>query len=89
MKFSDICNNDSRRDAILNLSHRLKVARDEEEAADALAREASMRRMKIEQELCEIVRVVCIGCDAQIDSVTVNQEEEPNEVHGTRDARGG
>lgn len=61
MQFAEISANDNRQSSILNLAHRLYLARLEEQAADKLAREASARRMKIEADLCDFVGYVVEG----------------------------
>ena len=58
MMFFEICEHDSHKETILNISHKLFVARREEQIAHQMAQEATEKRMKIEEDLCNIVGIV-------------------------------
>ena len=58
MMFFEVCEHDSHKETILNISHKLFVARQEEQIANQLAQEATEKRMKIEEDLCNIVGIV-------------------------------
>ena len=56
--FFEVCEHDSHKETILNISHKLFVARQEERIAHQMAQEATEKRMKIEEDLCNIVGIV-------------------------------
>ena len=56
--FFEVCEHDSHKETILNISHKLFVARQEEQIAHQMAQEATEKRMKIEEDLCNIVGIV-------------------------------
>ena len=58
MMFFEVCEHDSHKETILNISHKLFVARQEEQIAHQIAQEATEKRMKIEEDLCNIVGIV-------------------------------
>ena len=58
MMFFEVCEHDSHKETILNISHKLFVARQEEQIARQMAQEATEKRMKIEEDLCNIVGIV-------------------------------
>ena len=58
MMFFEVCEHDSHKETILNISHKLFVARQEEQIANQMAQEATEKRMKIEEDLCNIVGIV-------------------------------
>lgn len=58
MMFFEVCEHDSHKETILNISHKLFVARQEEQIAHQMAQEATEKRMKIEEDLCNIVGIV-------------------------------
>ena len=58
MMFFEVCEHDSHKETILNISHKLFVARHEEQIAHQMAQEATEKRMKIEEDLCNIVGIV-------------------------------
>ena len=58
MMFFEVCEHDSHKETILNISHKLFVARQEERIARQMAQEATEKRMKIEEDLCNIVGIV-------------------------------
>ena len=58
MMFFEVCEHDSHKETILNISHKLFVARQEEQIANQMAQEATEKRMKIEKDLCNIVGIV-------------------------------
>ena len=58
MMFFEVCEHDSHKETILNISHKLFVARQEEQIANQMAQEATKKRMKIEEDLCNIVGIV-------------------------------
>ena len=56
--FFEVCEHDSHKETILNISHKLFVARQEEQIAHQMAQEATEKRMNIEKDLCNIVGIV-------------------------------
>lgn len=56
--FFEVCEHDSHKETILNISHKLFVARQEEQIAHQIAQESTKKRMKIEKDLCNIVGIV-------------------------------
>ena len=58
MMFFEVCEHDSHKETILNISHKLFVARQEEQIAHQMAQEATEKRMNIEKDLCNIVGIV-------------------------------
>ena len=58
MMFFEVCEHDSHKETILNISHKLFVARQEEQIANQMAQKATQKRMKIEEDLCNIVGIV-------------------------------
>ena len=58
MMFFEVCEHDSHKETILNISHKLFVARQEEQIAHQMAQESTEKRMKIEEDLCNIVGIV-------------------------------
>ena len=59
MQFCEVCEHDNHRETILNLAHSLYIAREEEMLKAQMAREAYEKRARIEDDIIEIVRIVC------------------------------